>query len=94
MNEQIKSAFGILLLIGYFFWCVISSHRLLANRTSKPKITFKTGLKAAIAIMACTLFWKWSIGFSWNEALIYALVVSIGIGVIMIVDYLFYCRDK
>ena len=78
----------------YYFWRFRSLHRLLANQTSKPKITFKTGLELAIAIVAGTLFWKWDIGFPWSVALIFALTVVAGVGVIALSYYLFYWRDR
>jgi predicted membrane metal-binding protein len=94
MNERIKVTIGIFLVGGYIFLRFLSLHRLLANRTSKPKITFKTGLEAAVAIIAVTLFWKWSIGFPWSVALIFALIVAAGAGLIGIAYYSFCWRDK
>ena len=94
MNDHIRVTLAVLLVGGYFFLRFISLHRLLANRTSKPKITFKTGLEAAIALIALTVFWKWVVGYPWSVALIVGLIGAAGVGVITVAYYLFYWRSK
>lgn len=94
MSEQSTVIMFFTIVACYYFWRLRSLHLLLTNRTTNPKITFKTGLEAAIAIIAVTLFWKWDIGFPWSAALVFALIVAAAFGVITIFYYLFYWRHK
>lgn len=71
-----------------------SLHRLLISRASKPKITFKTALEAAIVIIAGTLVWKIALGFPWSVALVFAVILAAGVGVIVLSYYLFYWRER
>jgi hypothetical protein len=82
------------IVAGYYFLRFRSLHRLLTNRACKPKITFKTALEAAIVIIAGTLFWKIAVGFPWSVALVFALIVGAGVGVIALSYYLFYWRER
>jgi hypothetical protein len=84
----------ITLVACYYFLRLRSLHRLLANRTNKPKITVKTGVEAAIVIVAGTLFWKIAVGFPWSMALVFSLIVAAGVGMIALSYYLFYGRER
>ena len=94
MSERATIIVFLTVVVFYYFWRFRSLHLLLTKRIDKRRISLKTGFEAVIAITAITLFWKWDIGFPWSVALVFALILAVGIVTIGLLYYLLYWRHR
>lgn len=91
MSERGKVILAFTFIVIYVLWRFRSLYILIKRK--KPEFGLRKGLEAAIVIFACTMYWKWSVGFPWSDAPIFALAVAAGVGIVFLFAYLLHRRD-